>query len=191
MPNYMRAFRPGGTFFLTLVAERRAPIVVCESARSMLHAAFETCRRHHPFILEAMVLLPDHLHMLMTLSEGDGDFSVRVANVKSGFIRAYLAAGGTEQRRSPSRVRQRARGVWLKRFWEHSIRRGDDLRRHLDYIHYNPVKHGHARCPHAWAHSSFHRFVDENRYAADWCCQCEQIVAGPGRMEGIASAAGE
>ena len=88
MPNYVRAFRPGGTFFLTLVTERRARIFACESARSMLHAALECCRRYHPFVLDAMVLLPDHLHMLMTLPEGDGDFSIRVANVKSGFTRA-------------------------------------------------------------------------------------------------------
>ena len=191
MPNYVRAFRPGGTFFLTLVTERRAPIFACESARSMLHAALERCRQHHPFVLDAMVLLPDHLHMLMTLPEGDADFSTRVANVKSGFTRVYLAAGGAEQRRSASRVRQRVRGVWLKRFWEHTIRDGDDLRRHFDYTHYNPVKHEHARCPHAWPYSSFHRFVQENRYAADWCCQCERMVEAPEGMDDIAREAGE
>lgn len=191
MPNYKRAFRPGGTFFLTLVTERRAPVFASESARSILRMTFENCWRHHPFILDAIVCLPDHLHMLMTLPEGDADFSIRMTNLKAAFTRAYLAAGGTEQGRSASRVRQRSRGVWLKRFWEHTIRDQDDLLRHLDYIHYNPVKHGHAACPHAWPHSSFHRFVTEGRYRADWCCQCEQRSAAPVELDHIGRSAGE
>lgn len=191
IPNYVRAFRPGGTFFLTLVTERRAPLFASESARSILRAAMEHCRRHHPFTLDAIVSLPDHLHMLMTLPDDDADFSIRVRNLKSTFTRAYLAADGTEQHRSTSRLRQRARGVWLKRFWEHTIRDEDDLLRHFDYIHYNPVKHGHAPCPHAWPHSSFHRFVADGRYAADWCCQCQRPARAPLRLKDIGPWAGE
>jgi putative transposase len=196
MPDYVRAFRPGGTFFLTLVTERRTPVFASESARAMLGAAFERCRKHHPFVLDAIVCLPDHLHMLMTLPDGDADFSLRVGNLKSAFTRAYLAAGGVEQARSASRVRQRARGVWLKRFWEHTIRDCADLLRHYDYIHYNPVKHKHATCPHAWPHSSFHRFVAEKRYEADWCCRCDRSSKAVGedihRMwDDIAAWAGE
>ena len=112
MPNYVRAFQPGGTFFLTLVTDRRAPIFADESARTMLHAAMDRCRQLHPFALDAMVLLPDHLHILMTLPDDDAGFSMRLRNIKSGFIHAYLASGGTEQRRSTSRIRQRIRGVW-------------------------------------------------------------------------------
>ena len=172
MPNYIRAFRPGGTFFLTAITERRAPVFAAESARAMLHAAFDFCRGYHPFTLDAIVLLPDHLHMLMTLPEGDANFSLRMTILKSQFTRLYLAAGGLEQPRSASRERQESHAVWQKRFWEHTIRDQTDLNRHFDYIHYNPVKHKHARCAHAWPHSSFHRFVAENRYDARWCCAC-------------------
>jgi len=191
MPEYRRAFRPGGTFFLTLVTEQRAPIFANESFRSMLRSAVDRSRELHPFVLDAVVLLPDHLHMLMTLYDGDADFSIRLANIKAGFTRAYLAARGTEQNRSASRVRQRMRGVWLKRFWEHTIRDDDDLRRDLDYIHYNPVEHGYVNCPHDWPHSSFHRCVSEERYARDWCCQCKRAVIPPAGLDEIAATAGE
>ncbi|MDB5355891.1 MAG: transposase [Phycisphaerales bacterium] len=191
MPNYLRALRPGGTFFLTLVTEGRALIFGAESARTMLHDAIERCRVHHPFTLDAIVLLPDHLHILMTLPEGDGDFSVRIANVKSHFTRSYITDGGAEQARSGSRLRQRSRGVWQRRFWEHVVRDADDLRRHFDYVHYNPVKHKHVRCPHAWAHSSFHRLVAEERYERNWCCQCDGPAAAPDKIDDIARSAGE
>jgi len=191
MPTYVRAFQPGGTFFLTLVTEHRSPIFGNESCRSMLHAAIDRCREFHPFVLDAVVLLPDHLHMLITLADDDSDFSIRVKNIKSVFTRAYRAAAGAEQNRSPSRVRQDVRGVWLKRFWEHTIRDADDLRRHFDYIHYNPVKHGYAKCPHEWVHSSFRRFVADGRYARDWCCQCERSASPPDMVDEISALAGE
>jgi putative transposase len=174
-----------------LVTEQRAPIFADETARSMLHAAVDRCRMLHPFALEAVVLLPDHLHLLVTLPEDDADFSIRLRNLKAGFTRAWLAAGGAEQNRSASRVRQRTRGVRLKRFWEHTIRDADDLRRHFDYIHYNPVKHGYVKCPHAWPYSSFHRFVADAGYANDWCCQCERRAALPAGLDEIAAMAGE
>ncbi len=191
MPMYSRAFRPGGTFFLTIVTEQRAPILGSEDALVMLRAAFERCRVHHPFEVDAMVVLRDHLHMLMKLPDGETDFSVRVTNLKSHFTRAWLAAGGEEQARSVSRVRQRSRGVWLKRFWEHTIRDDEDLRRHRDYIHYNPVKHQYARCPREWAPSTFHRFVKEERYEADWHCQCDRPQRPFPASDDIAGSAGE
>jgi REP-associated tyrosine transposase len=191
MPTYVRAFHPGGTFFLTLVTDRRAPIFANESFRSMLHSTIDRCRKLHPFIMNAVVLLPDHLHMLITLPDGDADFSTRLANIKAGFTRRYVAASGAEQDRSDSRIRQRVRGVWLKRFWEHAIRDADDLRNHFDYIHFNPVKHAYAKCPHGWPHSSFHRFVSEDRYARNWCCQCEGSIDPPVAFDEIAAFAGE
>ena len=198
MPYYRRLRRAGGTYFLTVVTENRAPIFAAEAARAMLRAAIDRCRALHPFSLDAIVLLPDHLHLLVTLPPGDDDYPLRLANLKSGFTRAYLAAGGIEQDRSASRVRQRARGVWLKRFWEHTIRDGEDLNNHYDYICYNPVKHGLASCPHAWPHSSFHRLVGERRYRPDWCCRCERPHLGraaatpePPAFEAIARMSGE
>jgi putative transposase len=191
MPNYRRAFRRGGTFFLTLVTEGRSPIFLVENARLMLRDAIERCRTLRPFSLNAIVLLPEHLHILITLPENDADFSRRVASIKSHFTRSYLAGGGVEQARSSSRHRQGARGVWQRRFWEHTITDGDDLRRHYDYVHYNPVKHKHVTCPHAWPHSSFHRFVAENRYERNWSCQCDGPVVAPMELDAIAKAAGE
>ena len=116
MPNYRRAIQPGGTFFLTLVTERRMPIFAADEARIMLHKAIDRCRKFHPFELGAIVLLHDHMHMLITLPNSDADFSRRVTYIKSTFTQSFLASGGGEQPRSPSRARQRSRGVWQRRF---------------------------------------------------------------------------
>lgn len=182
----------GGTFFLTLVAECRAPLFATESCRILLRQAIERCRWLYPFTLDAMVLLPDHLHLLVTLPQDDANYPLRLSLIKGGFTRAYLAAGGAEQTRSASRQRQRTRGVWLKRYWEHTIASREDLNRHYDYICYNPVKHGHATCPHAWPHSSFHRLVAEQRYRVDWCCRCQnEATQEPPGSHSIARWAGE
>ena len=191
MPNYRRAFQPGGTFFLTLVTERRAPIFADDAARTLLHDAINQCRKFHPFALDAIVLLHDHLHVLITLPDGDANFSRRITHIKTPFTQKFLASGGGEQARSASRVRQRSRGIWQRRFWEHTIGDKTDRIRHLDYIHYNPVKHGYVKCPHAWPHSSFHRFAEEGYYERDWCCQCGGRVVREMRFDEIAISAGE
>jgi putative transposase len=191
MPRYGRAFRPGGRFFLTLVTEGRSPILLTDAARYMLHEAFNRSARNHPFTVDAIVLLPDHLHMVTTLPSGDADFAIRISQIKSAFTRSYLPGGGGEQARSLSRQRQRSRGIWLKRFWEHTIRDEEDLGNHFDYIHYNPVKHGYVKCPHAWPQSSFLRFVAQGRYPKDWRCQCERPIVGPVGFDEIAESAGE
>jgi putative transposase len=174
-----------------VVTERRAPIFAAEAARAMLREALDRCQTFHPFDVDAIVLLPDHLHILITLPEGDADFSGRMTYVKSRFTRSYLAGGGDEQPRSRSRLRQRARGVWQRRFWEHAIRDLEDLHRHFDYMHYNPVKHKYVKCPHAWPHSSFHRFVAERRYERTWCCQCDGIAVPTMEFDDIAHSVGE
>jgi putative transposase len=191
VPNYRRAFQPGGTFFLTLVTERRAPLFATDDARAMLRNAIENCRKLHPFVLHAIVLLHDHLHLLITLPAGDSDFSRRITSIKSAFTRSCLAAGHHEQPRSRSRLRQRSRGVWQRRFWEHTIRDENDRIRHLDYIHFNPVKHEYVDCPHAWPHSSFHQFVIQQQYEPDWCCQCDGRIVPAMSFDDIAKSAGE
>jgi len=172
MPQYRRSFRPGGTFFLTIVTENRAPIFLDETPRTLLHAAIDHCRRARPFEIDAIVLLPDHWHILLTLSPNDPDYPPRIASIKSHFTRPYLATGHPEQPRSASRLHHRRRGVWQRHFWEHQIRDADDFESHVDYIHYNPVKHNHAACPHAWPYSTFARAVAARRYDADWQCRC-------------------
>ena len=159
--------------FFTLVTENRAPLFADEANRTLLREAFGATRLDRPFSIEAMVLLPDHLHLLMTLPEGDDDYASRLRQVKSHFTRGYLAAGGNEQPRSASRVAKRRRGVWQRWFWEHRIRDERDHWQHVQYILFNPVKHGYVACPHAWAWSSFAQFVREEELKSDWYCVCD------------------
>jgi putative transposase len=173
MPWYRRAHFTGGTYFFTLVTDCRTPFLCDEMAREVLRKSIQRCLAARPFELEAIVLLPDHLHMIWTLPDGDDDFSGRIASIKASFSHQWISSGGLESARSPSRQRRRSRGVWQPRFWEHWIRDETDLARHLDYIHYNPVKHGLATCPHAWPHSSFPKWVGRDACASDWKCVCD------------------
>ncbi len=191
MPDYRRAIQPGGTFFLTLVTERRATIFAGEPARALLRGSIEHCRQSHPFALNAIVLLHDHLHLLITLPDGDADFSRRITSIKTTFTRSYLTHGGPEQSRSRSRLRQRSRGVWQRRFREHTIRDENDRNRHLDYIHYNAVKHQYVDCPHAWPHSTFLQSVSRGQYDLDWNCRCDGRVGPALNFDDIAKSAGE
>ena len=173
MPNYRRVVRPGGTFFFTVVTERRAKILCDDAARSILRSAIDQCRVRRPFELEAVVLLPDHWHPLITLPDDDTDYSVRLASIKANFTRDWLAAGGRESPRTVSMRRHGNRAVWQKRFWEHTIGDDEDWGAHLDYIHYNPVKHGLVTCPHLWPWSSFAKWVRRGVYTRDWMCVCD------------------
>lgn len=170
MPDYRRWRAPGGTFFFTLVTYRRRPFLTDPLARRCLRRAIQVVRAKQPFDIPALVLLPDHLHVLWTLPRGDTDYSARWRWIKGEFTRRYLREGGAEQEQTDSRRQRNERGVWQRRFWEHAIRDEIDLERHFDYIHYNPVKHGFAACPRDWPFSSFHRCVRERHYPADWGC---------------------
>ena len=116
-----------------------------------------------PLQIDAIVVLPDHLHTLWRLPEGDCDFSTRWMQIKRCFSTGLIA-----QKISPSKSRKREKGIWQRRFWEHLIRDDEDWRRHMDYIHYNPVKHGLVNAPIAWEYSSFRRYVEAGLYPADW-----------------------
>jgi putative transposase len=179
MPDYRRAFSPGGTFFFTLVTYARRPLFSDPANRDLLRSAIETCRLARPFTIDAFVLLPDHLHAVWTLPSGDSDYSIRWSLIKKSFTRSFLATGGHDRAVSASRRRNRRRGVWQRRFWEHVIRDTDDYNAHLDYTHYNPVKHGHAACPHLYPFSSFARHVALNNYPPDWHCACHDPAATP------------
>jgi len=136
-----------------------------------------TTRRSRPFDLVAVVLLPDRLHLIVQLPVGDADFSGRVSAIKARFTRDYFAAGGSESAQPVARQRQRYRDIWQKRFWEHLVRTERDRIGCIEYVHYNPVKHRLATCPHAWPWSSFNRFVRTGHYPADWCCICHSAPA--------------
>ncbi len=172
MPDYRRWYLPGGTYFFTVVTEGRSPLFANETARSLLRSAINETRERFPFSLVAIVLLPDHLHTIWALPLGDLDFSTRWSFLKRRFTQSWLVCGGAQQSISASKSKNRRRGVWQRRFWEHMIRDERDLENHCNYIHFNPVKHGLVPCAHAWPHSSFARFVTQGFYPSDWYCRC-------------------
>lgn len=163
MPDYRRVWVPGGTYFFTVnLLERERTLLV--DHLDALRAALRLTRAARPFAVIAMVVLPDHLHGVWQLPEGDADNATRWRQIKALFSRA-LPAG---ERRSAPRVRKRERGVWQRRYWEHLVRDERDLRQHVDYVHFNPVKHGLVARVGDWPHSSFHRFVRDRLLPPDW-----------------------
>lgn len=168
MANYRRWRLAGGSYFFTLVTKDRTRIFEHAVARRLLGQQLRECRRVRPFEVNAIVLLPEHLHTIWTLPRGDQEYSARWAWIKKEFTKAWLAVGGAQVMVSPARNARRDRGVWQPRFWEHVIRDEGDFDRHLDYIHYNPVKHGHVNVPADWQWSSIHRWVKAGVYEAEW-----------------------
>lgn len=163
MTNYRRNFVARGSFFFTVnLAERRLSLLTAHIDE--LRSAFRETRRHHPFTIDAMVVLPDHLHAIWTLPDHDADFATRWRLIKSAFSRS-IARG---ERISASRAAKGERGIWQRRYWEHTIRDETDFARHVDYIHINPVKHGLVAQVRDWPHSSFHRMVRLGIYPQDW-----------------------
>jgi putative transposase len=163
MTNYRRNFVPGASYFFTVnLADRRSRLLTEQV--DVLRSAFRDTRSRHPFAIDAIVVLPDHLHAIWTLPEGDSNFSVRWRLIKSSFSRELPPSEPI----SRSRAEKGERGIWQRRYWEHTLRDEADFARHVDYIHFNPVKHGHARRVSEWLHSSFHRMVRLGVYPADW-----------------------
>lgn len=164
MSNYRRAWVPGGTCFFTVnLLERRRRLLVDHIG--LLRESLSAAQKARPFVLLAWVVLPDHLHVAWRLPDGDADNANRWSHIKAGFSRRLPAT----ERRSAYRQSRRERGIWQRRYWEHLIRDADDFRHHVDYIHANPVKHGHAARAADWPHSSFHTWVRRGAYPPDWC----------------------
>jgi len=170
---YRRSQTPGAMFFFTVVTHERKKTLCLGDNPHLLKQAFATVKARHPFTIDAIVLLPDHLHCIWTLPPGDKDFSKRWMLIKSNFTRACYDP--CKSGANPSRILKREQNVWQRRFWEHQIRDERDFARHVEYIHYNPVKHGLAQSPLAWKYSSFHRYVKNCIYPQDWGAR-EQIV---------------
>ncbi len=170
MTSYRRNFVPGGSYFFTVnLADRRLQLLT--EHIEVLRAAFRYTQSRHPFAIEAIAVLPEHLHAVWTLPEGDADFALRWRLIKTEFSRALPAGEST----SRSRSSKGERGIWQRRYWEHTLRDEDDYARHVDYVHFNPVKHGHVTRVVDWPYSSFHRMVRSGVYPSDW--------AGDGRLE--------
>ena len=163
MSDYRRMWVPGGTYFFTVNLADRCQCLLVERIDA-LRTSMRTVRHDHPFETVAWVVLPEHLHAIWTLPEEDRDFATRWMLIKAGFSRR-IASG---ERVSPSRCRHHERGIWQRRYWEHLIRDERDLRNHIDYIHFNPVKHRYVSQVRDWPHSSFHRFVREGVLSPGW-----------------------
>jgi putative transposase len=163
MPNYRRLRVPGGTYFFTVnLADRSSRLLV--ERIDALRASVREVMRVRPFTSVAWVVLPDHMHALWALPEGDADFATRWMRIKQAFCDRVPRG----ERIAVARRDRNERGLWQRRYWEHRIRDERDLRHHIDYIHLNPVKHGLARRVAEWPHSSFHRFVRDGALPPDW-----------------------
>ena len=172
--RYRRARLKGGTYFSTVVTHSRIKIFNRSDNVELLRQAFRKVIKRHPFKIDAFVLLPDHLHCIWILPQGDADFSTRWRLIKSCFSRQIGLVGWVEGRNptktitSTSSLRKNKNSVWQRRFWEHLIRNHEDLIRHVEYIHYNPVKHGLTKAPSDWDYSSFQRYVEKGKYDIKW-----------------------
>ncbi|WP_300672755.1 transposase [Desulfoluna sp.] len=155
--DYRRFYQSGAWYFFTVVTQDRRPLLVEHIDR--LRESFRLCVARYPFEIEAMVVLPDHLHTLWRLPDGDDDFSTRWMVIKRHF-----STGMPGYDVSFSKAKKREKGIWQRRFWEHIIRDEEDWRRHVDYIHYNPVKHGYVSKPEDWEYSSFQQAVRKGWY---------------------------
>ncbi len=164
--QYRRSRAKGAAFFFTVVTHGRRRFLCDEANIKLIKEAFQHVITRHPFTVEAFVLLPDHLHCIWTLPENDSDFSMRWRQIKSYFSRKCRdQSKGTQ---ADAHLATGKHPIWQPRFWEHQIRDEMDFVNHVEYIHFNPVKHGLATSPKAWPHSTFHRFVTQGMYPFDW-----------------------
>ena len=162
MSDYRRCYVPGGRYFFTVVCWERRRFFSAPGRVELLRAAFRTVKARMPFRIDAIVVLPDHLHAIWALPRGDADFSSRWREVKK-FVTRRAASSWP---------------VWQPRFWEHCLRNDEDWRRHVDYIHYNPVKHGLCRSPAQWPYSSFGAAVRRGWYEPGWGVQVPESLHG-------------
>lgn len=167
MARYRRADARGGTYFFTVVTERRQRILTGPDIRAALRTAIETVRQRRPFRIDAWVLLPDHLHAIWTLPENDADFATRWRLIKTHVTRACGDRYFQDSLLTERRAAKRCGTLWQHRYWEHHIRDDEDFHRHVDYIHWNPVKHGLVARAADWPYSTFHRYAANGVYATE------------------------
>ena len=168
MSYYRRWYAPGGTTFFTIVTYSRLCIFRHSNARRLLGNVMREVAEELPFETNAIVLLWDHLHAIWTLPEGDFDYSSRWQEIKYRFTQRWLAAGGEEAQVTSAQKRRGNRGIWQKRFWDRLVRDEDEFKALLDYVHYNPVKHGYVDRPGDWEFSSFQRWMVRGEYDRNW-----------------------
>ena len=174
MSNYRRAWRKGGTYFFTVNLLERYQNDLLIRHIDTLRQVVEKVRLKHPFTVHAWVVLPEHMHCVIELPEGDDNFSVRWRLIKIGFSKALPKT----ERISVVRQKRGERGIWQRRFWEHLIRDERDFVAHVDYVHFNPVKHGWVRRVKDWEYSTVHRYVDQGVLPLDWAGGDANLLSG-------------
>ena len=163
MRHYRRVLVAGATYFFTLNLQNRKSNLLTHNINA-LRASFKKVQHAHPFHIDAIVVLPDHCHVIMTLPIADADYSKRLSLIKGSFSRQIEVYEPV----SISRQKKRERGIWQRRFWEHLIHDAIDYEYHINYIHYNPVKHGYVKNPLYWQYSSIHRCVRKGILGQNW-----------------------
>ena len=164
MSDYRRARVPSATYFFTVnLRDRSSDLLIREI--DLLRDTVRATKARHPFHIDAWVVLPEHMHCMWTLPEGDADFALRWKVIKFGFSRRLP----NQEALSATQHRRGERAIWQRRYWEHLIRVDRDYQRHFDYIHFNPLKHGHVQRVVDWPYSSFHRAVCMGLYPQNWC----------------------
>jgi len=168
MSNYRRSRIEGGIFFFTIVTYERQAFHTTPASRRILRNAIREQRERRPFRILAIVLLPDHIHTVWQLPHSDSDYSTRIKQIKSSFTRSFQSKNFTGKTRLKSRIKRQEQTVWQRRFYEHTCRDDKDLKRCIDYIHVNPLKHGLVERVKDWPWSSFHRYVKLGEYPINW-----------------------
>jgi putative transposase len=172
MPEYRRIYTPGASYFFTLNLQDRSSRLLTDHI-DLLRSAFRQTKTRHPFNIDALVVLHEHLHALITLPEGDADYSTRWRLIKTWFSRHLPDNAKPATRRKFDEA-----DIWQRRFWARLIIDESDYRNHVNYIHINPVKHGLVSRVADWPYSSFHRYVANGVLPLDWACGVMEIGAG-------------
>lgn len=173
MPDFRRWWVAGGTYFFTLVTYDRSPILCTPLSRRLLKAAFAETSARLFFETLALVILPEHLHAIWRLPDGDAAYDRRWSMLKGCFTRKWRLQGGAERPVTVSQAARGRRGVWQRNYWARWMEDEDDLARHFDYLRYNPVHHELVDCPHQWRYSTFRSCVRDGLYEPRWGCVCD------------------
>jgi len=171
MSHYRRYRVPGACYFFTVNLQNRRQRLLVDYI-DVLRSVMRKVQQQHPFYIDAMVVLPEHLHCIWTLPVDDADFSLRWRQIKANFSRQLPK----HEPLTASRAHKQERGIWQRRFWEHVIRDETDFSRHVDYIYFNPVKHGLVARVVDWPFSSFHRDVQRELYPATWGASYVEVL---------------
>ncbi len=168
MSNYRRTKINGGTYFFTVVTHRRQHILCNSNVRTELRAGIRETQKTNHFSVNAWVLMPDHLHCIWTLPSNDSDIGIRWAKIKRYVSKKCGSELYHDKFMTESKRKRNESTLWQRRFWEHQIRDDRDYKNHMDYIHYNPVKHNWVKSVNKWPYSTFHRYVKDGVYSKDW-----------------------